>query len=226
MLLRDLARVFDEDSSKRDSDIVCRYGGEEFIFILPFTDYAGALIKAEKVRAAVENYPFAHREEQPLGKVTVSVGVSSFPKHAVTATSLVELADKALYDAKHRGRNRVVGFEDIRVKDIQVEESEVKPKVKLEDVLANLEAAAPPAEAPRQQAPPTETKLTMKKKPLGPEVDPDQLISSLDTILEMVPPGPAETGDLLVIEETEKPAPKSGNKVEMQGVKGEAGTKG
>lgn len=86
----------------RDCDLVARYGGEEFVVILPNTDCDMALTVAERVRRAVENYPFANRA------VTVSIGVACFPLHGSDAVSLVVRADEALYRAKGAGKNRVV----------------------------------------------------------------------------------------------------------------------
>lgn len=93
-------------SAGRVTDIVARYGGEEFVMILPFTFLEGAKVKAERIRKAVEEEPFEFGANQPLGKVTISIGVASMPDHATTPETLVEMADKALYEAKRRGRNR------------------------------------------------------------------------------------------------------------------------
>jgi len=91
----------------RASDVAARYGGEEFVIILPETDRAGALVRAERLRACVESFPFASGSVQPGGKVTVSIGVSAYPEDAVTKQALVEAADQALLRAKREGRNRV-----------------------------------------------------------------------------------------------------------------------
>lgn len=91
----------------RGADLVCRYGGEEFVVAMPDTDAAIAARVAERVRAAIENEPFA----LPGGKkihVTTSVGVSSLIAGRDSIADLMKRADKALYEAKHGGRNRVV----------------------------------------------------------------------------------------------------------------------
>lgn len=90
----------------RSSDIITRYGGEEFLVILPGTGVDGLVKVLENTRRAVEEYPFPHRERQPGGKLTVSLGGACFPVHAGDAAKLVELADRALYRAKRAGRNR------------------------------------------------------------------------------------------------------------------------
>jgi len=88
----------------RASDILIRWGGEEFLAVFPDTDEAGTALAAEKIRAAVEDYPW----ELPEGRrITVSVGTSV--KHAdETWDKVIDEADKALYGAKSQGRNRVL----------------------------------------------------------------------------------------------------------------------
>jgi diguanylate cyclase (GGDEF)-like protein len=92
----------------RDSDIAARYGGEEFAIILPETPTTGAIIKAERLRQAIERTRFAHSQSQPLGKVTVSIGVAEFPADANERNALLDAADRAMYRAKKLGKNQVV----------------------------------------------------------------------------------------------------------------------
>lgn len=92
----------------RTPDVVARYGGEEFVAILPETDIEGARCVAEKIRHTVENYQFEGAKTQPSGKVTVSIGVSSYAEGGSRALTVIDKADKALYLAKAEGRNRVV----------------------------------------------------------------------------------------------------------------------
>jgi diguanylate cyclase (GGDEF)-like protein len=91
----------------RKSDILARYGGEEFTIILPSTSKKDAQVAAEKIRRFVEEYPFHGQETQPSENVTVSIGVSTFPDDGSDAPSIVNQADKAMYQAKNSGRNRV-----------------------------------------------------------------------------------------------------------------------
>jgi diguanylate cyclase (GGDEF)-like protein/PAS domain S-box-containing protein len=91
----------------RETDLVARYGGEEFVMILPETDKAGATKLAEKIRHAVSAYPFPHEDSQPGGRLTISLGVATFPEDLVETDGLIEHADRALYLAKQSGRNRV-----------------------------------------------------------------------------------------------------------------------
>lgn len=91
----------------REVDVVCRYGGEEFSVILPETDAAGAFVVAEKLREAVAEHVFADKDGQRRERLTVSVGVASFPSQAGDKEELLKAADDALYHAKGGGKNRV-----------------------------------------------------------------------------------------------------------------------
>ncbi|HYI37301.1 MAG TPA: diguanylate cyclase [Thermoleophilaceae bacterium] len=91
-------------STLRDSDFAGRYGGEEFLMLLPDTDHEGGLQAAEKVREAVQGLDLA----QVDGPVTASLGVAAFPADAMDSDTLVRQADRALYAAKAAGRNQVM----------------------------------------------------------------------------------------------------------------------
>jgi diguanylate cyclase (GGDEF)-like protein len=93
--------------SMRLEDIVCRYGGEEFLVLLPEADEKAALECAERARDRVAELAPYFRDA-PLGMVTVSIGVAVFPEHGTAAEALVRRADQALYEAKRSGRNRVL----------------------------------------------------------------------------------------------------------------------
>jgi len=92
----------------RSSDILAKYGGDEFVIILPHSDKVGAFLAADRLREMVEVEPFDGREKQPLGKITLSLGISSYPEHGSTVEELLDHADKALYSAKNTGRNKTV----------------------------------------------------------------------------------------------------------------------
>ncbi len=91
----------------RASDMAGRYGGEEFVLILPETNKTGAVHVAADICRQVARCPFPGRESQPGGAVTVSVGVASYPEDGADAAAVIHRADEAMYSAKHGGRNRV-----------------------------------------------------------------------------------------------------------------------
>jgi len=91
----------------RDIDIPARYGGEEFVIILTETDKRGAWKVAERIREKIEDHKFPHGQVQPQRRLTVSIGVASYPEDADNRKDLVERADEALYMAKQAGRNQV-----------------------------------------------------------------------------------------------------------------------
>jgi diguanylate cyclase (GGDEF)-like protein/PAS domain S-box-containing protein len=96
-------------SARRPADLVTRYGGEEFAVILPETDARGAEELADSMRERVEGLGFPPgREDAKAEHLTISVGVASLvPSDALAATAIIEAADRALYQAKESGRNRV-----------------------------------------------------------------------------------------------------------------------
>jgi diguanylate cyclase (GGDEF)-like protein len=87
----------------RESDFAGRYGGEEFLVLLPATDERGARTMAERIRLAVRTITTPGLDRQ----VTVSIGIGALPEHAVDADGLERAADRALYLAKNNGRDRV-----------------------------------------------------------------------------------------------------------------------
>jgi diguanylate cyclase (GGDEF)-like protein len=93
-------------SSLRLSDVLGRFGGDEFVVVLPRTDPRDALIAAERLRYAVASHEFRNSWGEPI-RATVSVGVSTYPGDGRTADELFREADGALYEAKQAGRNRV-----------------------------------------------------------------------------------------------------------------------
>lgn len=105
-VLQMLGKIMAE--AARDSDTVARWGGEEFIVIAPETDKKQACELAEAIRTQVAEYAFPHAEKQPLGHVSLSVGVASISDGIDKAEELLGLADKAVYKAKAAGRNRTV----------------------------------------------------------------------------------------------------------------------
>jgi len=91
----------------RVPDLVARYGGEEFMILLKNVPKSDAYHSAERIRQLVESTRFEGGENQPMGKVTISLGVAQFPEDAENAEELINQADQALYRAKRGGRNNV-----------------------------------------------------------------------------------------------------------------------
>jgi diguanylate cyclase (GGDEF)-like protein len=90
-----------------ENDIACRYGGEEFLLILPNTTPAKTHQIAEQLCCDVRSLTVSYYEQQ-LDSVTISVGVALFPYHGIIPEKVIDRADEALYRAKNRGRNQVV----------------------------------------------------------------------------------------------------------------------
>lgn len=98
------------DNSIREIDIAARYGGDEFAIVLPKTNESGALFVAKKIVKKIESSKILNSDKI---NTTLSIGISSFPKNAMTQDGLIEKADIALYEAKNRGRNQIIHFNDI-----------------------------------------------------------------------------------------------------------------
>ena len=94
--------------SIRGIDLACRYGGEEFVVVMPDTDLAVATVVAERVRRGIATEAFPISQGQKAIEVTISIGISSLTKVTDTAADILKRADQALYRAKRDGRNRVV----------------------------------------------------------------------------------------------------------------------
>jgi len=96
----------------RSADVACRYGGEEFCILLPQTTLSEAGVIAERMRQRVTETDYPYGTSQPLGTVSVSIGVSTFANHIDTAESVIAAADRALYSAKRLGKNRIEFYVD------------------------------------------------------------------------------------------------------------------
>ncbi|HYE14498.1 MAG TPA: sensor domain-containing diguanylate cyclase, partial [Pyrinomonadaceae bacterium] len=94
----------------RSADVAARYGGEEFSILLPQTGLSEARVIADRIRRRIERTHFPHGKAQPLGAVTVSIGISAFGPDLDTPASIIFAADQALYAAKSRGKNTVEAY--------------------------------------------------------------------------------------------------------------------
>ena len=106
VVLRNLSEVL--VSYSRKEDIACRYGGEEFILVLPGTSVEVTQHRAEELRYIVESRKTVEYEQKVMPNVTISLGVAVLPEHGTSRERLLAAADEALYSAKKTGRNKVV----------------------------------------------------------------------------------------------------------------------
>jgi diguanylate cyclase (GGDEF)-like protein len=110
IVLKEISRILIRNV--RGTDMVARYGGEEFVILLPETTLDAALTVAEKIRFTVHDHHFPFRETGASEKLSVSIGVASYPNTRVTNDQdLIESADKALFLSKRNGRNQVCLFD-------------------------------------------------------------------------------------------------------------------
>ena len=93
--------------SVRNSDMVFRYGGEEFAVVLPETDKPGAITVAKRTRESMSATRFLDSRIMPTQHLTISIGVCTFPDEAQNFREIIELADQHLYSAKRLGRDRI-----------------------------------------------------------------------------------------------------------------------
>jgi diguanylate cyclase (GGDEF)-like protein len=108
--LRHLAKLL--RSALRETDIAGRYGGEEFVVTLLDTDKAGSVIFAERLRQLIESNPVIYKNIKV--EMTVSIGLACFSHEFKNHERWIEAADKALYQSKNTGRNKVIAYEDIK----------------------------------------------------------------------------------------------------------------
>ena len=115
--LSDLVR-----SVTRKNSVIIRYGGEEFLVMLPAISKEDASVYAERFREGVSSHPFLHGAKQPLGCVSISGGIASFPIDGETIFKVIQHADKALYQAKSEGKNRIKQYTQKCFSDVTAEQ--------------------------------------------------------------------------------------------------------
>lgn len=119
--LKTVAMVL-KDTLKRPADMVARYGGEEFVAVLPETEIKGAVAIAEAMRLNIDALNIPHKNSHNHGCITISLGAASIiPERNTSSSILIAAADKALYRAKDKGRNRV--DPEINDNDVMAEEA-------------------------------------------------------------------------------------------------------
>lgn len=111
-VLRQLANILRDEC--RASDIIARYGGEEFTVICPKAGKLKAYQLADRLREKIEVHDFPDAHTQPLGQITISAGVATYPEDTEDSLDLIEKADTGLYIAKRRGRNRVCAYPGLK----------------------------------------------------------------------------------------------------------------
>jgi len=165
-VLKAVARLI--KSNCRDVDLPIRYGGEEFLVVLPEINKEGAQVVAERIRKSLAQEVIKH--ESISLTVTASLGIATFPEHALDQHHLLELADKALYLSKRLGRNQVHTASDLNFdKNLMANKDSAAPRDQAEVM---LEAARANAEDHRLQSfePPTVSAEAQQKDDLVPEV--------------------------------------------------------
>lgn len=104
-ILKELGKLIKKNI--REVDLGARYGGEEFAIILPYTDLEGAKKGAQRIKKIITAHSFRREISIPSKKLTISMGISSYPSDSASAQELVQRADEALYTAKKQGKNRI-----------------------------------------------------------------------------------------------------------------------
>ena len=107
-ILRQFSRTITQ--ATRETNLAARFGGEEFVVLLPDTDAKTCLMVAERIRKAVEHMTVPSSSDKPLPQITVSLGVAVYPEHGETLEEVLQASDKALYESKREGRNRATVY--------------------------------------------------------------------------------------------------------------------
>ena len=101
------------EETVRDADILIRYGGDEFVILFPETPLSGGMVIAERIRQVIGNTKFLLEAMEIEARVTASIGIAAYPESADDVRSLITSADRAMYEAKALGKNRVVAARPI-----------------------------------------------------------------------------------------------------------------
>lgn len=102
--------------SLRKVDIPSRYGGDEFAVVLPSTNKDGSIAVAQKIRNKLKGIPF--KSDGELTEITLSMGISTYPQNATEKSTLIEKADRALYESKREGKNKITHCDDMSLEEL------------------------------------------------------------------------------------------------------------
>ena len=103
-ILRQFAKTVTQ--TMRETNLTARFGGEEFVVLLPDTGAKACVLVAERIRKAVTHMAVPSGTEKPLPQITVSLGIAVYPDHGTELEEVLQASDKALYESKRAGRNR------------------------------------------------------------------------------------------------------------------------
>ncbi|MCM0606807.1 MAG: sensor domain-containing diguanylate cyclase [Xanthomonadaceae bacterium] len=156
-ILREVGKVMAQCA--RNTDLPARYGGEEFVVLCPEVNWNSVLFLAERIRTTLSSLTLPHSDKQPLGCISVSIGVSSFPHDGATYEEVLHAADQALYFSKKNGRNRVTPHQTVKGQVVPGAEPAHAP-----------EAAATSVEVPALEAVETPTLEATERPTPEPEV--------------------------------------------------------
>ncbi len=172
-VLKSVARLIERDC--RDVDLPVRYGGEEFLLVLPEVNMEGAMIVAERIRKNLSEEQIMF-EGLDVIKVTASIGIAAFPEHARSQQQLLDMADRSLYLAKRMGRNQVRTVTDLHFESEPAGRIEV-PASSSAEIAQNIQ------EKPEMSLPPPseESAAAADKEELLPEVV--EMVKALATAL-------------------------------------------
>ncbi len=98
--------------SLRETDIICRFGGDELVYILPFSASSQAKVSAERIKNNVQNFKFLKEYVTEDVHLTLSFGIASFPEHGNSENEILSKADRALFIAKNTGKNKIIIYEE------------------------------------------------------------------------------------------------------------------
>jgi len=110
IILKEVASVV--KLSLRTTDIICRFGGDEFAYILPFSTSLDAKVVAERIKKNVQNFKFLKGNVDEEVHITLSIGIASFPEHGNSEIEILSKADNALFMAKSMGKNGIIIYEE------------------------------------------------------------------------------------------------------------------